>query len=327
MSREVRTVRPFKISRSFDQLFSKAKLHFGDRTCEPDARITVDKPELHTYKKAELHWTSEDSFESFKNALANGVAEQDIDRSVLALLVTVTTPYLKITNAIRQVSLSDLDAVDRVVVLTEPDPPLALRTPYHGATVDGCLLLTRTIARRPLSPWRRGTWLARVQFTIATEQAQRLFHPKPLDEQKRKELGLSSKTMRYVRMGDHDPLGSYDDSEPPELYVDRELLDELSTGGRSSWSEAMQLQIAHDFMTAVVVTAAQRQDELRDKTLRDLSDSLLGRVLDIAAKSDASREKLLRDVCAEPARVIADIDAALNMLEPARKAVRGSEEP
>ena len=306
-------------------MLSKALLRFGSDTCEAGGRVTILDPQLHVRKRAEIHWTPDDeSFEAFRKTLAEGVATGGLDRSVLALLVTAATPYLKITNIVHQASCANLDTMARVVALTERDRPEAFCAPHHGATVDIFLLLTRALERVPLRPWRRGTWLARETFKIITEQSQRLFHPKPLDDELRKQLDLPRKTMRYVRMDDVDPLEPYDVGAL-DLYVDRELLDDLSARPRSPVSQAMQLQLAQDVIAAIVHAAAARESDLKGRTWTDLGDSLLAKVLRIAARAGAPHEQLLREVTADPAKVIAHAEAALDVLVRSREAVRDGE--
>ncbi|MCY4638118.1 MAG: hypothetical protein OXG04_27100 [Acidobacteria bacterium] len=325
MSSETRRVRPFAIPRTLADVLSKAVLRFGSDTCEAGGRVTILDPELHVRKRAEIHWTPDDeSFGGFRKTLAEGAAADGFDRSALALLVIAATPYLKITNVVHQASCENLDSMARVVALTEPDRPEALCAPHHGATVDIFLVLSRGLDRRSLRPWRRGTWLARETFRIATEQSQRLFHPKPLDDETRMQFGLPRKTMRYVRMDDVDPLESYD-VRALDLYVDRELLDNLSARSRAPVSQAIQLQFAHDVIAAIVHAAAARESELKGRTWTDLGDSLLARVLRIAAKAGASQEQLLREVTTDPAKVIAHAEAALDVLLRTREAVRDGE--
>ena len=325
MSSETRTVRPFAISSSLANVFSSAELRFGSDTCKAGGRVTIFDPELHVRKRAEIHWAPDDeSFETFRTTLAEGAAAAGIDRSALALVVIAATPYLKIANVVHQASCANLGALARVAALTEPDRPEALSAPHHGATVDIFLLLERGLEPRPLHPWRRGTWLARETFRIATEQSQRLFHPKPLDDATRKQLGLPRKTTRYVSMDDVDPLEPYD-AGALDLYVDRELLNDLSARSRSPVSHAMQLQLAQDVIAAVVHKAATREKDLKDMTWTDLGDSLLARVLRIAAKAGASHKQLLGEVTTDPAKVIAHAEAALDVLDRTREAVRDGE--
>lgn len=306
-------------------MLSQAVLRFGTDKCEAGGRVTIFDPELHVRKRAEIQWApDDDSFKAFRQTLAEGAGADGFDRSALALLVTAATPYLKITNIVHHAPCANLDAMSRVVVLTEPNRPDAFCAPHHGATVNVYLLLDRALEPLPLRPWRRGTWLARETFKISTEQSQRLFHPKPLDDEMRKELGLPRKTMRYVRMDDVDPLQPYD-AGALDLYVDRELLDDLSARPRSPVSQAMQLQLAQDVIGTIVHAAAARESDLKDRTWTDLGDSLLARVLRIAAKAGATHEQLLRDVTGDPGKVIGYAEAALDALARTREAVRDGE--
>ena len=306
-------------------MLQKAVLRFGSDTCKAGGRITILDPELHVRKRAEIQWTPDDeSFEAFRRTLAEGAVADGFDRSGLTLLVLATTPYLKITNVVHEISCANLDAMARVVALTEPKRPAAFCAPHHGATVDVFLLLSRALEPLPLRPWRRGTWLARETFSIATERSQRLFHPRPLDDETRKQFGLPRKTMRYVRMDDVNPLEPYD-AGAIDLYVDRELLDDLSARARSPVSLAMQLQLAQDVIAAIVHASAARASDLKGRTWTDLGDSLLARVLRIAAKAGPSHEQLLREVTADPAKVIAHAESALDVLVRTREAVRDGE--
>ena len=308
-------------------MLQKAVFRFGSDTCKAGGRITILDPELHVRKRAEIQWTPDDeSFEAFRKTLAEGAVADGFDLSGLTLLVLATTPYLKITNVVHEVSCANLDAMARVVALTEPNRPEAFCAPHHGATVDVFLLLSRAREPLPLRPWRRGTWLARETFSIATERSQRLFHPRPLDDEMRKQFGLPRKTMRYIRMDDVNPLEPYD-AGALDLYVDRELLDNLSARARTRTpvSQAMQLQLAQDVIAAIVHAAAARGSDLKGRTWTDLGDSLLARVLRIAARAGVSHEQLLREVTADPAKVVAHAESALDVLVRTREAVRDGE--
>lgn len=325
MSTETRTIRPFAISRSLATVLSKAVLRFGSDECAAGGRITIVDSELHVRKRAEIHWAPDDeSFEVFKKTLAEGWSADGFDPSALALLVIATTPYLKITDVVYHTSCSNLNSMARIVALTVPDRSKAFCCPHHGATVNTFLLLTQALEPLPLRPWRRGTWLARETFRIATEQSQRLFHPKPLDDETRKQLGLPPKTMHYVRMDDVDPLEPYE-AGALDLYVDRELLDDLSARPRHPVSRAIQLQLARDVIAAIIRAAVVRENDLSSRTWRDLGDSLLAKVLRIAAKAGASHDQLLREVISDPAKVIARAEAAFDLLVRTREAVRNGD--
>ena len=155
MNREVRTVRPFQIGDSLDQVLEDAFFRFVADECPAGGRIQVDDVEDYPRRRAELAWTSEEGFEHFKTSISNAVAAIGIDLGALALLVTAATGYLKITEVVFRHPLSDLDSLPTTVNLSNPRPK-ALRTGFHGANVVAYLLLIRDIDPQPLRPWRKG---------------------------------------------------------------------------------------------------------------------------------------------------------------------------
>ena len=149
---------------------------------------------------------------------------------------------------------------------------------------------------------------------------------KPLDDETRMKrsafLGRRCATSGWTTS---DPLEPYD-AGALDLYVDRELLDDLSARSRSPVSQAMQLQLAYRTSSRPSSHAsAARGSDLKCRTWTDLGDSLLAKVLRIAAKAGPTHEQLLREVTADPAKVIAHAEAALDVLVRTREAVRDGE--
>lgn len=274
--------------------------------------------------RAELHWSPDDrTFEEFKENIYDGASSEGIELEALALLVLISTPYLKKADIVHQVACSDLSDEDRIVVLTNQERPKALCAPFHGASVDVFLYLDRALTPRPLHVWQLGTWLAKERFVIATRHSEQLFLPKPLTKEKLAEFNLPEKTMRYVRMDDANLFDSQE-LRPVELYVDTDLLDELSVRPNSSVSQTIQLQLVQDVLSAIIYSAGNHGSELERRSWDELSETLIGRVIRIAAKAGSSHEQLLLDVVQDPGRVLAHAEAALRIVSPARDSVRES---
>ena len=327
MSSETRDIRPFNVATSLERIFKNSKLLFGDLECEPNSRITVEDTTTYGIRRAEIILTEELHFEDFKRTLANGASSSGINHSLLSLLVTISTSYLKITDIVWQQPLTDLATLPRTLNLTENERPRALQASLTGSTVDIYLMRTETAQPRPLHPWRKGTWLARARFKIETHRDISLFRPIPLDYTTRAELNLPEGTMRYVQMGDHEPAEPYDNTEAPVFYVDRELLSELNARSNSRAGAALQAQLALDFVSAVITASTEKVQSIN--TYRELEDSLIGRVVRLIVpfrSPDSDRDVIVRMINTDPAKAIAHAENAIALRKVMLDNLRGEEE-
>ena len=312
MSRETRTVRPFR-SRSLENVLDGVRFRFGEEECEPGGSILVDDPETFARNRGEIIWAPVDDFAVFKRRVRESSVRLEVDPSALGLLVTASTTFIRRTQIVLLRSLDDLESLDRVTLITRSERPIALRTGFHGAVVEAYVLLLRRLPRRPLQPWRKGTWLARAKFTIDVDRGAELFRLTPLDNERRVELGIPEKAMRYVDLEDHDLLEPFGNSGPPRFYVDEKCLAHLSARHSSTVGVALQAQLVHDFVAAVVWHSAVNAAELEINTRSwdDIEDSLLGRVLRFAAGPSASvedKQMLLKTACTKPEQVLAKVE-------------------
>ena len=315
MSREVRTVRPFQIGDSLDRVLEDVVFRFGTDECSAGGRIQVDDVDDYHRRQAELAWSSEHEFECFKTSLSDMVAEIGIDPGALALFVTVSTSYLKITEVVFRHQLSDLDGLPAIANMSDPRPK-ALRAGFHRANVAAYLLLTKDIDPQPLRPWRKGTWLARAVFRLVSTPSTSLFRPTPLDQAQRDRLGLPQGVVRYLDLGDYEPRLSYDDSIPLAFYVDKDLLDLLTARPNSRLSHFIQVQLVQDFIRGVLRSPAVQEENFDDLSWADLEDTLLGRIVSLIAGSRASDEdryKLISMSKREPDRILALAEDAIGL--------------
>ncbi len=300
MSRELRVIPPFHVPSGLHSLFAEAVLHFGDRHCPVDERIVLDRDEF-AGRDARIVWAGDHHL--FRRSLEKGLAEIDLTPADTVLLVLVKTSYLGLVSEALRVSLDDIRNLDPEASLETA----ALRSARNrGARVRAFLLLKHETERRPLRPWRKGTCLARAEFVVATDWLGQLFSLKALDAETRRELDLPDSAMRYVRLGDHDPLVPVRDTEEPDFYVDEDLLSRIHHWSGSPMAHAVQLQLVQDFVTAIVLRASaklQPGDPL--PAWEDASDSLLGRMLTVAAGKDGDPEALLEETRDDPNKVLA----------------------
>ncbi len=309
MSKETRTIRPFTGLGELPSVFDSALLRFGSDSCLANGSVSVDLPSQEFLARSvTLEWAADaESFEHFRQRVAASALAAGFELHDLTIVVIASSAFLKIADRVFSCPVADLGGLSRVTDLVGNRKPDAFRTPFSGFAVDVYLVLSRPLTPRPLRPHRAGTWLARSQFRVATAQGPALLPPTPLTDEIRQTLGLLAKTLRYVDFRDHDLLQPYVDQERPVFYVDERLLAQMSARRNSAASKALQLQLAHDFVAAVVRRASANGD-LVGMSYADLRTSLLGSVLRVAAgpgASDQDLERLVSEVRDAPERVIA----------------------
>jgi hypothetical protein len=317
MSQEARTIRPFLGLEIADGLFGGSSVMFGPDRCLSDDSISLAiDPEEYGRRPVVLEWSAEDQFESFQRRLQAVPGATGIPMEALRLLVTASTGYLKKTEVVLSLGLEDAELRHRHSLGDDPRPGPFLAG-HHGSSVDAYLLLGREIERQPLRPWRKGTWLAHTRFGLSTTTSQAMFRPTPLTKETRDDLGLDGRTMRYFDLGDHDPLEPYvDQSDEPRFYVDDQFLAELSANPTGPTSTTLQLQLALDFMSSVINECARRREALESLSFADIEDSLLGRVLRVAAGPGARErdmQSLLSRVRTEPAKATARAEHSVDL--------------
>ena len=290
MSRETRTIRPFVGVDLLAGCLNQTLVHFGQESCTPDSTLVVDaKPHEYLLRPATLALASDDaSFAQLAKDLLDGSTEATIPLDALSLTVIASTPFLKTAELVFQRSLAALDSMARTVVLTEPERPAPFSAPFSGFVVDVYLMLSRTLNPRPLRPHRMGTWIARNRFTVETTLAPAILPPTPLTDELRKQLDLPAKAIRFIDFGDHDLFESYHEQIEPTFYVDDQLLAQLNVRRSSASSKALQMQLAGDFVSAVIRKAAREPEKLKSVSYGDLRASLLGSVIRLAAGPGAT---------------------------------------
>jgi hypothetical protein len=154
--------------------------------------------------------------------------------------------------------------------------PKALRTARSGCRIDVAVVLGNEKAPRIGMPWRKGTWLARATFHLACDSEFRGFTPRPMDVEMKTRLGVPPTATRYITLPDGiDPVHDEGTPELIEMWVDSDLLANLSSRDGSAVSIAIQQQLFIDAFSAVTTIALSRGD-FHDRSWRDMSDSVLG---------------------------------------------------
>lgn len=315
MSVETRTLRPFDPPPQLDDALKLARFHMGAQVCEPESRIVIESPDDFLRAKPTLSWAEDDAqMARFRSLLREGADASGIPHADLGLVVLIYARYLQIADIPYCIPLSECDSIPRALSFADCRPR-ALQANTHGAVVSAYVALLREQAKQPLRAWRKGTWLARVAFRLTLASDASLFHPTPLTDEKRAELGLPRQTTRYVEIdGLHDLLRPYGEAEPPTFYVDEELLSQLNSNPASPLSKALQAQLVLDFVTAAVAAYNSGREEAG--VWNDLKDSLLGQIVRLVAGREAAPtdcQQALKRLETNPSDFISRAESALNL--------------
>ena len=187
------------------------------------------------------------------------------------------------------------------------------------------LFLAQNLPRRVLRPWRKGTWLASVRFRLSSSSSASWYRLQPLKDRDRDELGLPKGAVRYVQLGDHEPLEPYDATDLPTFWVDEDLLASLAARSQSKASCSIQTQLVHDFVWAVISSPAVVQsDDLDTLAWADLKESSLGRISRVAAGKGATparKDEMIQLIRSDPAKFMALVEDTIGLRKSALEAV------
>ena len=284
MNREIREVRP--VPKSLERILESAILRFGSEELPAGGRLVWEDPETYARQPVSIEWARPEDFGLWREKLRRGAADLGIALDSLALIVSVSSRYLGFTDLVFERSVADLDPI----VGLSPSDAVGLRSPSRGAQVNVWLAVSRKI--RTSRRYRKGTWLARANFTITTDIGPGLFRITPLDDETRPRLNLGKEVLRYVRFDEvHEIWDSYDRERPPEVYLDADILAAITRNPKSPVSVLLQIELTCVVMRAVLARAVAHRSSLEDHTWSDLKDSLVGRVIALTVGKDRPRHE------------------------------------
>jgi len=277
MSVTTRELRPFGSLASVENLIEGIVLVVDQKTVEADGRLTLTEDE---YRKVPVSVRLPFSGEALQLTLAD-IGEElqqiSLDLDDLLLIVNVYSGFLKISEYPHILPLSQLlQTGGELPLSTDESRPKALRAARSGCRIDVAVVLGNEKPARIGQPWRKGTWLARATFHLACDSEFRGFTPRPMDLEMKVRLGVPPTATRYITLPDGiDPVHDEGTPELIEMWVDSELLANLSSRDGSAVSIAIQQQLFIDAFSAVTAMALSQGDFL-DRSWHDISDTVLG---------------------------------------------------
>lgn len=328
MSTEARTVRPFGDFGYLTDVLETLTFEFGPDACLANQNIAIEiDANAFALRPAQIVWAEESGFDDFKYSVVKAVGAIEIPVDAVSLTVVASTSYLKDARVVASCSLRDINELKRVTRLTGPPRAPAFLAWQSGFTVDAFLLLNRPLRRAALQPWRKGTWLARASFAVYTQLGRQVFLPTPLTDEIRRRIGVPLKTMRYVELGDHDPLTALQDQgEEPVFYVDERILAELSAAPKSTASAALQVQLALDFISQTIHAASRQLADDPTKSAHDAS--LIGFIARFILGSQLTEEtkaQIVDEIRTDPPRVLAKVEDSFDIGDQFIRSLKGAD--
>ncbi len=316
---EERSFRPFDVADGVTGFFHEARLLVAGNSAvaiQPGQQRTVTESEL-----VSGHFVLElaPGHDAFQQLIGVARAELgDIQRdAAVGLVVIAGSPYLKLAEVIHT---SLLDELERSIDLR--DGPIAepFHATRHGCDINAYLALLTERRERPFEPWRKGTWLARGSFGLRTNVDGFGYAIHPLTDEKRQQLLLPNKVLRYVNI-ELSPLdieaGAGGDVD---VYVDADLLARLERESSKPWAIAFTDQLALDFLSAIVLRAVATP-QLRDMDWDAVAGTLLGSVIELVARTgdETVLQQYLNGLKANPTRFTALLENRLDMRANAKR--------
>jgi hypothetical protein len=281
----MRTVRPFVGLDALQRIVdSTLTLQVGTDTLQPDSMSTLTHEGFLLREVVLQLGETDEAYAELGAALVQKCAELEYDPAAVELVVVASSPYLKIAELLVRRKVAEFADTERRIVLHGPPRPRALRSPRSGCTIDVYLLLGSSAQPRPLRPWRKGTWLAQVSFTISSDLAPIGFTPRPLTAQVRKDNELPDDTVRFVVFdGDESPLDPNTSETALLMYVDPDVLAKMAIASSKPASQLFQLQLFLDAVRAIV-ERCHEDEKLKSTSLDELGETLLGRLVEGVSK-------------------------------------------
>lgn len=192
----------------------------------------------------------------------------------------------------------------------------ALQASRKGAIIRAFLVLAEEGSRKPLTPWRRWTWLSCAEFRIGVDSGTLGITPIPLTPQMRQEFRLPRGTMRFIRL-DGSPLEDAPDADSVQIYVDERLLGSLVANHASRGGRLLQAQLFLDLGWAIASHVSLQSADL-PPSYELVENSLLGRFIK-AVSSEAGDDgptvvDLYRELRSDRSRFMALVEAGLKDL-------------
>lgn len=279
MSTSERVVRPFAGSAALDEFLMGARLLVGTEYVTAGGRRHLSDGDY----LSDPVGVDFGSVSTRREALIALEAEGEYSTADLEVVILATSPFLKIAEVLHRRPITDLLMDnDGTCSFTGEERPAALRAYKSGCTISAYVCLARALDPKPLSAWRRATWIAMTDWRLSTQAGAVGFVPLPLTDAVRQAEQLPAGTLRFLRI-DESPA-HLDTDVALEFYVDEVVLRDLNVDPRSARSIALQRQLFVDAI-GVIAGAFRADEELAHYTWPEVERTLIGSVIEAVSGS------------------------------------------
>ncbi|MDP7067731.1 MAG: hypothetical protein QF637_08925 [Acidimicrobiales bacterium] len=320
MASEHRASRPYSKLRKCQQAFQETVLRVGKEEVPPNGTLRLSTTDFMNQRFQIEFGEDDEAFITLISELKTAANTHEISTDDLEIVIIVSSSYWKVAEKLFSKGLDEFTASDNRTVTIAGRDERARSFNLFSKTLKievGCLL-AKTIEKRPLRPFRKGTWLTKVHFSVNTGQDFDGFEPKPLDAPARSRLGIGEyeETQRFMHV-EADPTDPVTTDDEFGLYVDELTLKALEESPRTSGTSLIQRILGMDMARAIIYRASQAIEE-DEKSLGDIKNSVFDKVLDAFSQDDKGavdedlKEKLFAIVKADPEVFVARVEDTLD---------------
>ena len=328
MSAEHRQIRPYKNLTPLTDLFHGIELHVDkESTREEGETLTVsygnylDAPIDLKFSipqnpdSEEETWELAD-FKKFIDEFEKRLKQTELSPEQISFTIIATSNYLKILDQ-KMMTIQEIKDSPNSISLAERGLKgrwSVFQTPRHGCRVTFAAILNESIKNpKPLTPHRKGTWLARADFQLKSEIDETFkLLVEPLTEKERERLNLNKSISQYIEIkeGTIDP--EIENTYAPIMYLDEELYDLTLNFAKTDRSKVFQRKLALDYITSITYNASKELTE-SNKTYEEIDGSLVASIISGINKNMRSEEKeaFLGLIQKEPEKFIATVEENL----------------
>lgn len=245
---ETKTVRPFSGLARAVELLDGVKLTANEWQCTPapDAQA-MSTADLNSARLA-IH------FDFDLDALREAADHARVPYVDTSIVVIARATTLRLSRVIFQHLLSR-DDLPKTYEIDRSSDPLIFGD-RNGFDIRVALVITgANLQPELLKPSLRGTWLAKQDFWLRSEQIYSSFSLTPLHPEDRATLGLPAGCLSYIDVDDDSLLSADSIADCVVHYVDHEVLGFIQINESDPWSIQLQAQYAVDLISAICAAA------------------------------------------------------------------------
>jgi hypothetical protein len=291
VSSEVRLIRPFDSAVETQSLLEEGiclEISCDDQSFELVPGTSMRNLDPRTLLRANfvLRFRSENGSFMAKTIESECSDSLGIDADDIRIAVVIKNRYLKRVDVQHMLTIGELRNLKNIPITSD-----LRRSIHNGWTLTLAVVLNRDLPVVLDRATRRGSWLAKVEFQIASPREGVGFTPLPLTDELREQFRLGLGATRYALLKDGvSLLESSTVDEVLEYYVDENLLTRLSADSSGKLSKLEQVRIFLD-AASFVVAEATRIPGFGGFQLVDLKGTILEKFLILLVGEDSSLQR------------------------------------